>query len=188
VCLWHNTRNFPPETHMSDSRTPPASPPKTRPRPCRAVSQAALLGVWIGMGMMWSLLLLPQRLRVAIGARLGDLFYLLAKRAAMRPSATSNCASRISRPGSSTTCYAVTFALRCGDDGCEPHLVGVGAAAAKLGTLSQPRALRPRAAEGKKSSCWRHTFSGWRWRACSWRMNGASSACTRNRATTWSTG
>jgi lipid A biosynthesis lauroyl/palmitoleoyl acyltransferase len=38
-------------------------------------------GVWIGMGLMWSLLLLPQSWRVAIGARLGDLFYLLSKRA-----------------------------------------------------------------------------------------------------------
>ena len=38
-------------------------------------------GVWVGMGLMASLLLLPQRARVTIGARLGDLFYLLAKRA-----------------------------------------------------------------------------------------------------------
>jgi Kdo2-lipid IVA lauroyltransferase/acyltransferase len=37
-------------------------------------------GVWIGMGLLWSLLLLPQRLRVAIGARLGDLFYYSVKR------------------------------------------------------------------------------------------------------------
>ena len=38
-------------------------------------------GVWFGMGLLWLLLLLPQRLRVAIGARLGDLFYLLSRRA-----------------------------------------------------------------------------------------------------------
>ena len=38
-------------------------------------------GVWFGMGLLRSLLLLPQRLRVAIGARLGDLFYHLSKRA-----------------------------------------------------------------------------------------------------------
>jgi KDO2-lipid IV(A) lauroyltransferase len=38
-------------------------------------------GVWFGMGLLWLLLLLPQRLRVAIGARLGDFFYLLGKRA-----------------------------------------------------------------------------------------------------------
>jgi len=38
-------------------------------------------GVWLGMGLMWSLLLLPQAWRVAIGARLGDLFHRLSKRA-----------------------------------------------------------------------------------------------------------
>jgi len=37
-------------------------------------------GVWLGMGLMWSLLLLPQAWRVAIGRRLGDLFYRLSKR------------------------------------------------------------------------------------------------------------
>lgn len=45
-------------------------------------------GVWVGMGLLWSLLLLPQRARVAIGARLGDLFYLVSKRA--RLAATRN--------------------------------------------------------------------------------------------------
>ena len=38
-------------------------------------------GVWLGMGLLWLLLFLPQRWRVAIGARLGDLFYLLSRRA-----------------------------------------------------------------------------------------------------------
>ena len=37
-------------------------------------------GVWLGMGFLWLLLFLPQRWRVAVGARLGDLFYLLSKR------------------------------------------------------------------------------------------------------------
>ena len=38
-------------------------------------------GVWLGLGLTWLLLFLPQRWRVAIGARLGDLFYLLSRRA-----------------------------------------------------------------------------------------------------------
>jgi len=38
-------------------------------------------GVWLGMGIMASLLLLPQRLRVAIGAGLGEIFYKVSKRA-----------------------------------------------------------------------------------------------------------
>jgi KDO2-lipid IV(A) lauroyltransferase len=38
-------------------------------------------GVWLGLGLTWLLLILPQRLRVATGARLGDLFYLLSRRA-----------------------------------------------------------------------------------------------------------
>lgn len=38
-------------------------------------------GVWLGMGIMASLLVLPQRWRVAIGHRLGDLFYRVSKRA-----------------------------------------------------------------------------------------------------------
>ena len=37
-------------------------------------------GVWLGMGLLWLLVFLPQRLRVALGARLGDIFYLLGKR------------------------------------------------------------------------------------------------------------
>jgi KDO2-lipid IV(A) lauroyltransferase len=37
--------------------------------------------VWLGLGLTWLLLILPQRLRVATGARLGDLFYLLSRRA-----------------------------------------------------------------------------------------------------------
>jgi len=38
-------------------------------------------GVWFSLGLSWLLLILPQRWRVAIGARLGDLFYLLSRRA-----------------------------------------------------------------------------------------------------------
>jgi len=38
-------------------------------------------GVWLGMGIMLSLLLLPQRVRVSIGAWLGELFYKVSKRA-----------------------------------------------------------------------------------------------------------
>jgi len=80
--LWHNTRNFPPETQMSDQ--PHATGIATE-NPTEALPRRFLAprywGVWLGMGLMWSLLLLPQRLRVAIGARLGDLFYLSASRA-----------------------------------------------------------------------------------------------------------
>ena len=38
-------------------------------------------GVWLGMGLMWSLLLLPQSWRVAMGARIGDLLRLTLHRA-----------------------------------------------------------------------------------------------------------
>lgn len=38
-------------------------------------------GVWLGMGIMAALLLLPQRLRVAIGAGLGEIFHRVSKRA-----------------------------------------------------------------------------------------------------------
>ena len=37
-------------------------------------------GVWFGMGLLWLLVFLPQRLRVVLGARLGDIFYFLGKR------------------------------------------------------------------------------------------------------------
>jgi len=45
-------------------------------------------GVWLGMGLLRALLLLPQAVRMAIGHRLGDLFYLLSTRA--RYAATRN--------------------------------------------------------------------------------------------------
>lgn len=40
----------------------------------------AYWGMWLAFGFLWLLLFLPQRWRVAIGARLGDLFYYISKR------------------------------------------------------------------------------------------------------------
>lgn len=38
-------------------------------------------GTWIGLGVVWLLVFLPQTWRMAVGTRLGDLFYLISSRA-----------------------------------------------------------------------------------------------------------
>jgi len=80
--LWHNTFSNPQQTQMSEQphATGIATEKPTGPLPRRFL-MPRYWGVWLGLGLTWLLLFLPQRWRVAIGARFGDLFYLLSGRA-----------------------------------------------------------------------------------------------------------
>jgi KDO2-lipid IV(A) lauroyltransferase len=68
--------------HMSDQRhaTGIATENPTEAMP-RKFLAPKYWGVWIGMALMWSLLLLPQSWRVAIGSRIGDLLRIMLNRA-----------------------------------------------------------------------------------------------------------